>query len=119
MRYDVHTHAFHPKVATRVVEQLARHYDVTPVGDGTLDDLSARVAAAGLDRFVVHTAATDPAQVIPANNWAIEIQRTRDNAFATSVTVTTTPDRFSAIPTSICQPADGVLQCKPSARTSS
>lgn len=73
MRYDVHTHAFHPKIAHKVLEQLSDHYGITPVGDGTVEDLAKRTADAGLDRFVVHTAATAPDQVIPANNWAIDL----------------------------------------------
>ena len=75
MRVDVHTHAYHPKIAGKVLAMLQGHYGITPKGDGTLDDLLARSRAAGLDKVVVHTAATAPAQVIPANNWAMEITR--------------------------------------------
>jgi len=73
MLYDVHTHAFHPKIANKVLDQLCGHYGIKPVGDGTAEDLARRCAEAGLDRFVVHTAATTPDQVIPANNWAIDL----------------------------------------------
>ncbi|MBU1610832.1 MAG: amidohydrolase family protein, partial [Proteobacteria bacterium] len=73
MRLDVHTHIFHPKVAARVLAQLTSHYDIDPVGSGIADDLLARLDTAGLDAAVVHTAATEPAQVIPANNWALEL----------------------------------------------
>jgi len=75
MFIDVHTHAFHPKIAHKVVAQLENHYSIAPVGTGMLDDLLERVARAGLDRAVVLTAATDPSQVVPANNWAIQIKR--------------------------------------------
>ena len=73
MRYDVHTHAFHPKIAAKVLKQLHEHYDIPPVGTGLMDDLLARARAAGLDRVVVHTAATTPDQVLPANNWSIAL----------------------------------------------
>jgi hypothetical protein len=73
MLLDVHTHAFHPKIADKVLAQLNGHYGITPVGTGLASDLKRRVAKAGLDGAVVHTAATDPAQVVPANNWAIQI----------------------------------------------
>lgn len=73
MRIDVHTHAFHPKIADKVLDQLSGHYGITPVGNGTLDDLATRIEKAGLDGCVVHNAATAKEQVIPANNWAISI----------------------------------------------
>lgn len=73
MRYDVHTHAFHPKVTTRVLSHLNAHYGIGPIGTGTTDDLLARLKKAKLDRAVVHTAATDPSQVIPANNWSMDL----------------------------------------------
>ena len=75
MRIDIHTHAFHPKIADKVLHQLQDHYAIPPVGTGTIDDLLPRLKQAGLDRAVVHSAATKPDQVIPANNWAISMQK--------------------------------------------
>jgi len=75
MFIDIHTHAYHPKIADKVVAQLEDHYGIPAVGTARLDDLLARAKRAGLDKVVVHNAATSPAQVIPANNWAIRIQR--------------------------------------------
>lgn len=75
MFIDIHTHAYHPKIADKVLAQLEGHYGIKPVGTGQMDDLLARAKAAGLDRVAVHNAATAPAQVIPANNWAIHIHR--------------------------------------------
>jgi len=72
---DIHAHTFHPKIAARAVSQLRDHYRIDPVGIGTADDLVRRLAAAGIDRAAVHAAATTPAQVIPANNWAMELAR--------------------------------------------
>lgn len=77
MRCDIHTHAFHPKIASKAVAHLNDHYGVKPVGLGTVDDLLARAKTAGLDAVVVHCAATEAAQVIPANNFAIELQKTQ------------------------------------------
>lgn len=73
MRIDVHAHAFHPKIAHKVLEQLESHYSIPPVGTGKTDDLKTRLDAAALDKSVVLTAATSPDQVIPANNWSIEL----------------------------------------------
>lgn len=74
MRIDVHAHAFNPKIAHKVLVHLKSHYDITPVGTGKTDDLISRLDQAGLDKAVVLTAATSPDQVIPANNWAIELK---------------------------------------------
>jgi len=76
MRIDIHTHAFHNKIAEKAVDHLEDHYGITPVGTGRADDLIARLDRAGLDKAVVLAAATSPRQVIPANNWAIELQKT-------------------------------------------
>jgi predicted TIM-barrel fold metal-dependent hydrolase len=82
---DTHCHVFHPKIAEKALTQLEAHYGLRPEGSGVLDDLLARADRAGIDRVVVHTAATDPAQVIPANNWALELMRSspRVTAFGT------------------------------------
>lgn len=75
MFIDVHTHVFHPKIADKVLAQLEDHYSISPVGTGLADDLLIRLDNAGLDKAVVLTAATAPAQVIPANNCAIQIKK--------------------------------------------
>jgi len=82
---DTHTHVFHPKIAEKAIAQLHTHYGIKPSGTGVLGDLLARADLAGIERVVVHTAATDPSQVIPANNWAIEMERQspRVTAFGT------------------------------------
>ncbi|MCA1945758.1 MAG: amidohydrolase family protein [Desulfovibrio sp.] len=76
MRTDFHTHAFHPKIASKVCEQLHDHYGACPVGDGTVEDLLARARAAGIDTVVALCAATVPAQMLPANDFAIHLQAT-------------------------------------------
>ncbi|WP_027182858.1 amidohydrolase family protein [Desulfovibrio inopinatus] len=82
MTIDIHTHAFHPKIADKVLAQLHDHYGIAPVGTGKIDDLIARADTAGIDRVVVHSAATDPAQVIPANNWAIHLNQNESRTIA-------------------------------------
>ncbi len=71
LTYDIHTHAYHPKIAHKVIAQLEDHYGIPPVGTARIEALLDRAEAGGLDRVVVPSAATSPAQVIPANNWAI------------------------------------------------
>lgn len=75
MLIDIHTHAFHPKIAHKAVEHLNNYYAVSCAGTGTVNDLLAREAKAGIERCVVLCAATQPAQVIPANNYAILLQK--------------------------------------------
>ena len=82
MFIDIHTHAYHPKIADKVLAQLEEHYGIPAVGTGQIDDLLARAKRAGLDRVVVHNAATAPAQVVPANNWAIRIHRENPEVIA-------------------------------------
>jgi hypothetical protein len=74
MSIDIHTHAFHPKIADKVLAQLEDHYHIPPTGNGTVGDLLPRLKKAGIERAAVHSAATKPDQVIPANNWAITMQ---------------------------------------------
>lgn len=71
---DVHTHAFSPKISKRVVQQLSDRYQITPRGTGLVDDLKQQLHDAGIEKAMVHSAATRPGQVMPANNWAINIQ---------------------------------------------
>ena len=75
MFIDIHTHAFHPKIARKAVAQINSAYAMTCTGDGTIEHLLAREKAAGIHKFVVLCAATAPAQVIPANNYAVSLQR--------------------------------------------
>lgn len=74
MYIDVHTHAFHPKIAHKAAEHLNDYYNVKCAGTGIIDDLIIQEQKANIDKFVVLCAATGAAQVIPANNYAIQLQ---------------------------------------------
>ena len=80
MYIDIHTHAFHPKIAHKAVDHLNDFYSVHCSGDGTIDHLLDREHKAGVDKCVVLCAATAPAQVIPANNYAITLQKEHDDS---------------------------------------
>jgi predicted TIM-barrel fold metal-dependent hydrolase len=73
-RVDVHTHAFHPKIAKKALSQLEEHYHIAPVGNGLWEDLQKRLARCDIQRVFIHSAATAPEQVIPANNWACSLR---------------------------------------------
>ena len=74
MFMDIHTHAFHPKIAKKVVAQLGNHYGIKITGSGLIEDLLARAKRAGISKVAVHSAATSQAQVVPANDFAISLQ---------------------------------------------
>ncbi len=74
VKTDWHTHAFHPKIAGKALEQLHCHYRIKPVGAGLAEDLLFRLKRAGIDKAVVHAAATTPGQVVAANNWSMSLQ---------------------------------------------
>ena len=56
---DIHTHAFHPKIARHAVEHLNEAYQLDCVGEGTIADLLLREKRSGIGRCVVLCAATD------------------------------------------------------------
>lgn len=79
---DIHTHAFRPAIAHKVLDFLHGHYGLEPVGNGLIEDLLERLDKAGIERCVVHTAAMTPDQVRPANKWAVELQETYPQVIA-------------------------------------
>ncbi|MDQ7031712.1 MAG: amidohydrolase family protein [Desulfonauticus sp.] len=72
---DVHTHIFHPKIAEKACQALKTHYAITPQGTGLLDDLLVHLETGQFSKAIVLCAATGAHQVIPANNWAIELNK--------------------------------------------
>ena len=78
---DVHTHAFHPKIAAKAIVQLAGHYGANMPFPGLADDLLLRLDEAGIERAFVHSAATRADQVLPANQWAIQLQQANERFF--------------------------------------
>ena len=44
---DIHTHAFHPKIARHAVEHLNEAYQLDCVGEGTIADLLLREKRSG------------------------------------------------------------------------
>lgn len=74
-RYNVHTHAFAPKIAEKAVHQLEQHYRIAPVGTGTYEDLEPRLRQNGIQYVCIHSAATRADQVEPANKWAVSLMK--------------------------------------------
>ena len=53
MYIDIHTHAFHPKIAHKAVDHLNDFYSVNCAGDGTIAHLLERVVDAALEESVL------------------------------------------------------------------
>ncbi len=66
---DSHCHIYPTKIAKPAVESTGRFYDMTALGDGTVDSLLQIGKSAGIDRFVVQSVATTPHQVKSINQF--------------------------------------------------
>ena len=66
---DSHCHIYPIKIAKPAVESTGRFYDMTALGDGTVNSLLALGEKVGIDRFVVQSVATTPHQVQSINNF--------------------------------------------------
>ena len=72
-RIDLHAHAFHPKIADKVVAQLQEHYHIPAIGNGLWEDMVPRLRRAGIAYSAVLAAATKQEQVEPANHYAASL----------------------------------------------
>ena len=66
---DSHCHIYPTKIAKPAVESTGRFYDMTALGDGTVNSLLALGEKVGIDRFVVQSVATTPHQVQSINKF--------------------------------------------------
>lgn len=66
---DSHCHIYPIKIAKPAVESIGRFYDMTALGDGTVNSLLALGEKVGIDRFVVQSVATTPHQVQSINKF--------------------------------------------------
>ena len=66
---DSHCHIYPTKIAKPAVESTGRFYDMTALGDGTVNSLLKLGESVGIDRFVVQSVATTPHQVKSINEF--------------------------------------------------
>lgn len=66
---DAHCHIYPEKIAAKAVAGTDNFYGEHSVGEGTVEDLIAMGAAAGVDHFIVQSVATTPHQVASINNF--------------------------------------------------
>lgn len=76
---DSHCHIYPEKIAKPAVQSTGRFYDMTALGDGTVNSLLQIGEKAGIDRFVVQSVATTPHQVKSINEFiASEVEAFSD-----------------------------------------
>lgn len=73
MIIDFHTHAFPDALAPRAIPALAKSAGLAPLHDGTAAGLVDRMDKSGVDRSVVLSIATKPAQENAVNTFAINL----------------------------------------------
>lgn len=71
MIIDTHAHIFPDKIAAKASDSISKFYDIPMDSDGTVSTLLRLGLEAGVDRFLVHSVATVPAQVEHINNFII------------------------------------------------
>ncbi|MDR2071860.1 MAG: amidohydrolase family protein [Spirochaetaceae bacterium] len=69
MIIDFHSHIYPEKIAAKAVASTEAFYTIPARGRGTPEDLGAAGRRAGIDRFVVFSAAAVPAQVTSINDY--------------------------------------------------
>lgn len=76
MIIDAHAHIFPDRIAEKATAGIGGFYKGLVVqGNGTLGELLEKGAEAGVDRFIVQSVASVPAQVEPINNFISESVR--------------------------------------------
>jgi predicted TIM-barrel fold metal-dependent hydrolase len=65
----MHAHVFPENVAPKVVTQLEEYYNMKWQGNGTFSDLIKSIEDGKVDRTVIFSTATKPAQVIAINDY--------------------------------------------------
>ena len=77
--FDAHCHIYPEKIAERAVEGIDSFYGVLAHGRGTVADLIEKGDKAGVDRFLVHSVATNGHQVRSINEFiAGEVEKLPD-----------------------------------------
>ena len=73
MIIDAHAHIYPAKIAAKAVEGVGKFYSGLEMHlDGTVETLIKTGAAAGIEKFIVQSVATSPAQVESINNFIAE-----------------------------------------------
>jgi predicted TIM-barrel fold metal-dependent hydrolase len=82
MIIDFHAHIYPDKIAAKAVENIGEFYRLAMRKKGTVEDLAESGRAAGIDRFVVFSAAAVPGQVSRINEYIASVCRERGSSGA-------------------------------------
>lgn len=85
--FDVHAHIFPDKIAEKVICTLEEYYSFNWQGNGTVNDLTASMDAAGVEKCVIFSCATKPEQVQPANEFLTAVRQKYSQRFCAFGTV--------------------------------
>jgi len=66
---DAHAHIYPAAIAHKAVVAIGDFYDIPMHGPGTPEGLLERGSTIGVERYLVHSVATTPAQVVSINNF--------------------------------------------------
>jgi len=70
---DFHAHIYPEKIAKRATLAISEFYEAPPTAhNGSVAELLESGAAIGVERYIVHSTATKPDQVVSINNFIIE-----------------------------------------------
>ncbi len=69
---DFHAHIYPQKIADKAVGAISEFYHIKMHGKGTSEHLLQKGKEIGVSRYVVHSVATTPAQVVSINNFIAE-----------------------------------------------
>ncbi len=67
--FDCHAHIFPDKIAVKAAQSIGAFYDIPMNYDGTLNTLLELGEKSRIEKFLVHSVATSPAQVRQINNF--------------------------------------------------
>ena len=71
MIIDFHAHIYPDKIAAKASKAIGEFYNAPMAWSGNIDQLLASGAKIGVDRYIVHSAATSASQVEVVNNFII------------------------------------------------
>ena len=78
---DAHCHVFPEKVVDKAVGAIGGFYNIPMYHRGTPDNLIKAGDASGIDRFIIHSVATKPQQVSPANQYLASLVKESGGRF--------------------------------------
>ena len=81
MIIDAHAHVFPDRIAEKAVAGIGGFYDMKMAFDGTVSELLREGADAGVDRYIIQSVATVPAQVESINNFISQSVRDYPDKF--------------------------------------